>query len=849
MKRRTLVTSQIILRMGIVLSIVGLITSLITIYFIKGEVENYLSDEVHTTKELIVGAMDTNQQSAMIVEHLMELKLSVVSRAIAKELRGKTSVDVSQDELKRIKEEFDLYDLSLFERKGADIVITRSTDPKEVGQKTKTWGYWYTAFDQLLQGQQVNVGKGYAEKNFWVGPISKAEWNNHYYKYAYYYDGTTSFIIDPYLLDEDIYTLTHDLGPEQVISNMVKENPMIEDIGIINVSAWLKGKDNKVIEPDHDQPVLYGHDSFAIPQDKEMLQGLTDGGEEKSVSFTVDGRPLIKYYIPIGDHRVMTFVANFSRQDSLEGSLVALLAIAFSCCFIIILLLVRMIAMRRLQPLQDIEKYLGHIAQGDFSTTLVVKDKNELGWLADQIVQMGGKLEGLIREVNNRAQDAISQMAYYDDLTSLPNRRLFKLRLQAALREAALQDKLMAVMFLDLDRFKNVNDSLGHTTGDLLLKHVASRLTSALPEGAILARMGGDEFTLLLPQIAHEEEAVHAAKLILEAFEQPLRFDLHEFHLSTSVGVALFPRDGEDDTTLLKNADTAMYHAKENGRNNFQIYSKTMNATILEQLQLEQRLHHALENEEFVLYYQPQVNVQRGEMIGMEALIRWKHPEHGLISPAMFIPIAENTGLIEPIGDWVLRTACRQMKSWQEQGLRPARVAVNLSARQFQRPNFVDQIANILDETGLEPEFLELEVTESLAMTHADRAISTLHDLKKLGVKLSIDDFGTGYSSLNYLKRFPIDTLKIDRSFVGDITSNTGDATIVTTIIAMAHTLQLTVIAEGVENEEQMQFLYDQGCDEMQGFLFSLPLQAEDLKKLLQAEDAPRIYRGISRHN
>jgi hypothetical protein len=271
MKRRKLVTSQIMLRMGIVLSIVGLITSLITIYFIKAEVENYLTDEVHTTKELIVGSMDSNQQSVKIIEHLMELKLSVISRAITKELRGKTSETVSQDELQRIKEEFDLYDLSLFERRGEDIVITRSTDPKEVGQNTKTWGYWNTAFEQLLNGQQVNVGKGYAEKNFWVGPISKADWNNHYYKYAYYYDGTTSFIINPYLLDEDIYTLTHDLGPEQLIENMVKENPMIEDIAVINVPAWLKGKDNKVIEPERDQPVLYGHESFTIPEDKDIL--------------------------------------------------------------------------------------------------------------------------------------------------------------------------------------------------------------------------------------------------------------------------------------------------------------------------------------------------------------------------------------------------------------------------------------------------------------------------------------------------------------------------------------------------------------------------------------------------
>ncbi|MCX7570962.1 EAL domain-containing protein [Tumebacillus sp. DT12] len=833
--KRNLVTTQILVRVGFVMAVIGIVTALVTIWFTKAEVENYLASEVHASKEVIASAMDSNQRAAQTVERLVERRLSTVSAAIAKALADKKTADeVSREELEQLKEEFHLFDISLFERKGDDIVITQSTDSMELGLSTKGWGYWHTAFQQLMSGLTVDVGKGYSERHFWVGPISKSEWDDKYLKYAYYYDGTTSYMINPYVLDQELYQLTREFGPSQMIEKLVSENPTIEEIAVINVPAWMKGEANVIVEPDVDTPVLFGRHEHLVPEDREMLEKTMLDGDERHVTFVEDGLQKAKYYLPMDDQRVMALTANYTRHATMERRLVALLAVAFFCCFVIIILTVRVIAIRRLQPLQQIEAYLARIAEGDFSTDLDVRENNELGWLARQISAMAAKLNLLIEEVNSKAQDAITQMAFYDDLTNLPNRRLFKRRLQAAMAEAELRGEMMAVMFLDLDRFKFVNDSLGHTTGDLLLQNVAKRLSGVLPEHAILARMGGDEFTILLPKVEGDSDCVVVARSILDGFEIPLRFDNHEFRLSTSIGIAVYPRDGEDDTTLLKNADAAMYHAKESGRNNFQLYSRTMNATILEQLQLEQSLHQALELEEFVLYYQPQVNVYTGKMIGMEALIRWNHPEHGMISPALFIPIAENTGLIEPIGDWVLRRACRQLIEWQEAGLPPVCVAVNLSARQFQKQNFVEQIAEVLQETGLDPQYLELEVTESLAMTHADRAVSKLYELKHLGVKLSIDDFGTGYSSLNYLKRFPIDTLKIDRSFVGDITSNEGDATIVTTIIAMAHTLEMKVIAEGVENEEQLEFLYGQGCDQMQGYLFSPPRPAEEIEKMLR---------------
>jgi diguanylate cyclase (GGDEF)-like protein/PAS domain S-box-containing protein len=439
------------------------------------------------------------------------------------------------------------------------------------------------------------------------------------------------------------------------------------------------------------------------------------------------------------------------------------------------------------------------------------------------------------RDITQRrhAEETIRHLAYYDPLTGLPNRILFLDRFKIALAQARRNKHLLAAMFLDLDHFKTINDTLGHTIGDNLLRAVADRLTNCLREGDTVARMGGDEFTLLLPQIDQPKDVSKTAQKILEALKSPFYFEGHELHITFSIGITVYPSDGEDVQTLLKNADLALYRAKASGRNMYQPYTETMKSKALERLVLENSLRHALEKKEFMIYYQPRIDINTRKIAGTEALLRWQPPHLGLISPSKFIPVAEETGLIIPIGEWVLRSVCVQNKAWQNAGFPPIQVAVNLSARQFQHPGLEEIITQILKETELESRYLELEITESMAMKNMEFTLAILDTLKNMGIAISLDDFGTHYSSLNYLKRFPIHTLKMDQSFVQDITNNADDAAIVNAVIVLAHSLGLKVIAEGVENEGQLNFLKNLKCDEVQGYLFSKPLPAGEFEKLL----------------
>ena len=434
---------------------------------------------------------------------------------------------------------------------------------------------------------------------------------------------------------------------------------------------------------------------------------------------------------------------------------------------------------------------------------------------------------------HKQAQAKLNHLAYHDALTDLPNQVLFKDRLKQAIAYSRRTDQMHAVLLLNLDRFKTINDSLGYTAGDRLLQSVAQRLTSCVRESDTVARFGSDEFAVLLTQISRAQDAANAARAIKEVLDQAFIFDEQEVFISTSIGISLYPHDDRDTAGLLKAAGVALDRAKVEGGNSYQFYTAGGTTRALKQLVLESNLRGALERSEFVVQYQPQVTIPDFHLVGMEALVRWKHPSLGLLYPSEFVTLAEESGLIIPLGDWVMRAACLQNKAWQDAGLAPMRLSVNFSARQFQQPAFISTVAEILKETNLDPRWLELELTESSIMKEPEQAIEKLHELKLMGIRVAIDDFGTGYSSLNYLKRFPIDTLKIDKTFVSDVCKDPHDTAIVRAIITLGHALDLTVIAEGVETQEQLQYLSSLGCDAVQGFLFSKSLSAPVFEELL----------------
>jgi diguanylate cyclase (GGDEF)-like protein len=465
--------------------------------------------------------------------------------------------------------------------------------------------------------------------------------------------------------------------------------------------------------------------------------------------------------------------------------------------------------------------------------------------LAGSAVIALGCLMAVLQDQREAAVEATSQvetLAYYDSVTGLPNRALFGDRLAVALAHAQRHRYKLAVLFLDIDRFKQINDSLGHSVGDRLLRIVSTRIRSAMRDEDTVARFGGDEFTILIHIIGKVEDAGKIGAKILDSLKTPITIDERDFVVTSSIGISIYPLDGTDGETLIRNADAAMYRAKDMGRNTYQFYAATMNHKALEALEVENGLRRALAQNEFILYYQPLVDVSTGSVFGLEALIRWQHPELGLLRPDRFIPAAEQSGLIIAMGRWVLREACKQASEWHRRGHKVV-MAVNLSGRQFSDPDLTRQVTEALELAGLPPEYLELEITEGYAMQDVQKAIQTLRQLKSVGVRIAIDDFGTGYSCLSYLKQFPIDTLKLDGSFVRDLGAP-EDAQIALGVIALAHSLKLKVIAEGVETINQLKFLREHACDRLQGYLFSRPMPPGNFDHFMNQKEALKFARS-----
>jgi diguanylate cyclase (GGDEF)-like protein/PAS domain S-box-containing protein len=451
--------------------------------------------------------------------------------------------------------------------------------------------------------------------------------------------------------------------------------------------------------------------------------------------------------------------------------------------------------------------------------------------LLDAIRVIGRQIGQFLRR--KQGEEKLAYLAQFDSLTGLPNRHLFRDRLMQAMARSKRSGNAMAVLFIDLDRFKLINDTLGHSAGDRLLKEATQRLQASVRASDTVGRFGGDEFGAIIADLAKPADASVVAQKIIDVLAQPFHLDGHESYVTASVGITLFPTDGDEAGTLIMNADAAMYRAKEQGRNTYQYFTREMNERAMQRVKMETALRRAIERREFLLHYQPKVKIGSGELCGFEALLRWQQPERGLVPPLEFIPILEDTGLIVPVGEWVIEEVCAQIGRWQASGFRVPPVAINLSARQFQQKGLDETVRRVLGKSGVDAALIHFELTESLLMKEPEAAAKTLRGLKELGVMLSVDDFGTGYSSLSYLKRFPIDALKIDRAFIRDVTVDPDDAAITFAIIGLAHSLKLNVIAEGVETRDQLDFLETHGCDEMQGFLFSRPVPAEECARML----------------
>ncbi len=538
------------------------------------------------------------------------------------------------------------------------------------------------------------------------------------------------------------------------------------------------------------------------------------------------------------------------RMKRTEAALRSIKIVIVLLLFLVSLLVAFAVSRSVFTSVVESKSFAEQIAAGNLNNRLTPKGGNEFVTLALALNSMADALQNAADEERKRSDSRIRFLAYYDGLTGLPNRTFFRELLKKALVYARRYDLSVAILYLDLDEFKRINDTLGHPIGDRLLQAVSERLTASVrksdnvarpiedEEKTAVSRLGGDEFVILLHHVGKIHDLSRMAIRLLAEIARPYDLDGHEVFASASMGIALYPSGGEDIDVLLKNADMAMYQAKAKGKNNYQFYSEAMNSAALELFNLERDLRRALERKEFLLHYQPKLDASRRKIIGMEALIRWNHKERGMIAPVKFIPMAEDTGLIIPIGEWVLHTACFQAKTWLDTGFKNVNMAVNISARQFEQKDLPGMVERALREASLSPQYLELEVTESMVMRKPEEAIAFLGTLKDMGMSVSIDDFGTGYSSLNYLRKLPVDSVKIDRSFIVNVTANPEDAAIVKGIVALAHSLDLKVIAEGVETEEQFAFLREAECDEVQGYLFSKPVPAEEFSTLLKQEEA-----------
>ncbi|WP_179295391.1 putative bifunctional diguanylate cyclase/phosphodiesterase [Bacillus sp. FJAT-45350] len=627
---------------------------------------------------------------------------------------------------------------------------------------------------------------------------------------------------DKKLLLSQLVVFSQSNGEDEMIVDEI--TMFIEDNENIENIALYKMQENT------NDIIVANSDTRLHIEDHEWVESAILSGQEFIFDEKVNDRDFRYFYTPINNEMVVGIKANLDRQNSLEIAIIYVDIFVTLFAFLSILLILRMISQSQLKPLGEIERYLTTVSNGDFSKKLTIEKNNEFAWLGDRINEMTSKINHLIKNVKERADDKIEYMAYHDDLTNLPNRRMFQEEIEKHIIQSENNTSQFAILYIDLDGFKRINDTIGHVYGDKMLLLISTRLTTVIKKEGLICRLAGDEFAVIVPFNEKREVAALSEK-ILKSFETSFEVEGDDMAVSISIGISIFPTDGTDYDTLLRNADSAMYEAKEKGKKRYQFYEPYMNEKKLEQIEIEKHLRKSLENNELILYYQPQVDSESGQLAGVEVLLRWHHEELGMVPPGKFIPIIEKSNLINDVGEWVLRKACIQNKQWQAVGLPKTKISVNVSPRQFQQSNFVDIVKKALDDSGLDPHYLSIEITESVAMDNINLTFEKMIALKEIGIHVAIDDFGTGHSSLRYLKSFPIDTLKIDREFVKDVNESNSGFEIVTAIIALAHSLKIGLIAEGVETEQQLSFLKEKKCFIIQGYFYSKPLCAADFEK------------------
>lgn len=829
---------------GIFIIVVSVIMILNNLFHFISTRENLQKDQEMQMDQLAkqIGiSIEQAQFGSQYVEDLIGDQLRVASLAAQNALNPDID-QVTNEELKVLSEKIGVSYITLLKQEGDDIKGVRSSDPKERNLSTKEWGYWFDAFKELFATKNVTVSQGQKLPNYWSGPVNISASNpDHVDKWGYYYDGTTNYIISPYMRVTEILNVSQILGPESTLEKIMSNNKAILEITGFNPKAfglppvYTEVNGQKYIDLVN-RDIQFGKYTFKNQTDVQTVKKAFETGKMQNVISVINGKKVFKTFVPIATPLASPYIVGIVTdyrviEDILDKEIIDNIIISLFVLFFVSII-GYLLASYIVKPINRILHKVNEVAEGNFDARIAIDRHDELGLLAERVNTMSMNLQTNTQELVNKNKE-IEFHANYDFLTGLPNLRLFSETFQKRIEAASKHDSSIAVLFIDLDRFKWINDTYGHSVGDYFLKETSKRITHTLKANELGSRIGGDEFILLL--LGYSQETIaEKAEQISTLLSQPLLYEGQEISVTPSIGISLFPENGDSVEILVKHADIAMYRAKEQGRNNYQFYAYEMEDAIVRRAVLENGIRKALERNEFILYYQPQIDLETKKIVGLEALVRWIHPEHGLISPVEFIPIAEETGLIVPIGEWILQTACEQAKLWQVQGFPKLRISVNLSARQVQQKNLVEKISSILQTSELEPELLELEITESIAMYNEEYVINKLLSLKKIGIKIAIDDFGTGYSSLNYLNKFPIDTLKIDRSFVNQIKNTTDNQEIITTIIVMARNLKLKVIAEGVETVEQLRFLEEQQCNEVQGFYFSKPLTVEGIQDLLK---------------